>query len=358
MESDTVERYHASRRVALTSMATNTFLSVAQVIIGVLGHSQALVADGMHTLSDLFSDVLVLVAVKHGAKDADEEHPYGHGRIETAATLLLSAVLTAVGFGIAVSAAMRLVDPGRLVTPSVVTLAVALLTILSKEGLYRYTVAVAKRQRSNLLLASAWHHRSDAFSSIIVAVGIAGSLSGLRYLDPLAAIVVAAIIVKMGIGIGWRAVRELVDTGLDAEQLRHVREIILGVHGVRALHSLRTRHSGGRTLVDVHILVDHNLSVSEGHHISETVRLQLMQRVEDISDVMVHIDAEDDETATPSRSPTARCHRGPSSGVFSRHPGGRCHRGYRLALSRWQGGCGALAAALRRVRYWSRPRFE
>lgn len=300
MENEGLVRYQASRRTAMVGMATNFLLSVAQVVIGFFGHSQALIADGMHTLSDLFSDVLVLFAAKHGAKDADEDHPYGHGRIETAATLLLSAILTSVGLGIAINAGMRLVSTGGYTPPSAVTLVVALFTLASKEALYRYTVHVARRLRSNLLLASAWHHRSDAFSSIIVAVGIGGSLLGWRFFDAAAAIAVAVIIVKMGIGIGWRSVKELVDTGLDAERLRRVREIIKGVNGVRALHSLRSRHSAGKTLVDVHILVDPTLSVSEGHHISENVRFRLMQGVEDVSDVMVHIDAEDDEMATPT----------------------------------------------------------
>lgn len=290
-----VRRYYASRRVVVTSMAVNTVLSAVQMLIGVVGHSQALIADGFHTLSDLFTDILVLFAAKHGAKSADEDHPYGHARIETAVTVALSMILIAAGAGIAVNVGLRL-SAQAFATPSVIALVVALFTLAAKEGLYRYTVRLARQLRSNLLHASAWHHRSDAFSSIIVAVGIAGSLAGLRYLDAVAAIGVGLLITRMGANLGWRALRELVDTGLDTEQLRRIRGLILSVGGVKALHLLRTRRTGGLALVDVHIIVDSALSVSEGHQISEAVRQKLIDEIEDIADVTVHIDPEDDET--------------------------------------------------------------
>jgi cation diffusion facilitator family transporter len=295
-----MERYQVNRRAMLTSMAVNLALTVAQVVVGVLGHSQALVADAMHTFADLTTDVLVLYAAKHGAKDADEEHPYGHGRIETAASGLLSLVLIGVGAGIAINAGLRLAHPDAVVTPSVLTLVMALITIAAKEGLYRYTMRIGRETRSNLLQASAWHHRSDALSSVIVAVAIAGSLAGFYYLDAIAAIGVALMIANMGVTLGWRALRELIDTGLDAEEVARIRTAILAVAGVKALHLLRTRQTGGQALVDVHIQVDATLSVSEGHQISEAVRAQVMAAVDDVMDVLVHIDPEDDESAAPN----------------------------------------------------------
>ncbi len=298
--SHNVERYQVSRRAMLVSMAVNFTLTLAQVIIGVLGHSQALVADAMHTLADLTTDALVLFAAKHGAKDADEEHPYGHGRIETAASGLLSLVLVGVGVGIAINAGLRLTNPGAVVTPSALTLVTALITIAAKEGLYRYTVHVGRQLRSNLLQASAWHHRSDALSSVIVAAAIAGSLAGFYYLDAIAAIGVALMIANMGVTLGWRALRELIDTGLDAEEVARIRTAILAVDGVQALHLLRTRQTGGQALVDVHIQVDATVSVSEGHQISEAVRGQVIAAVDDVMDVLVHIDPEDDESAAPN----------------------------------------------------------
>jgi len=294
-------RYQASRRVALVGMFTNALLVAGQVTVGIIGHSQALVADGMHTLADLSSDLLVLYALKHSAKAADEEHPYGHARIETAVTLVLGTLLLLVGVGIAARAGMRLMDHETLITPSIITLWVSGFTILAKEVLYQYTMRTARRFDSDMLKASAWHHRSDAISSIIVFLGIAGTIAGMHSLDALAALGVALFVAKIGIQLGWPAISELVDTGLDKEQLQHIRRTILDVDGVRALHLLRTRRIGGRALVDVHIIVDEDISVSEGHYISELVRTRLVNEVDVVADALVHIDPEDDTHLAPAR---------------------------------------------------------
>jgi cation diffusion facilitator family transporter len=299
-------RYQASRRVALVGMLTNALLVVGQVAVGIVGHSQALVADGMHTLADLSSDLLVLYALKHSAKEADEEHPYGHARIETAVTLVLGVLLLLVGVGIAARAGMRLMDPEAIVAPSAITLWVSGFTILAKEGLYQYTVRIARRFDSDMLKASAWHHRSDAISSIIVFLGIAGTIAGMHALDALAALGVALFVAKIGIQLGWPAISELVDTGLDKEQVQHIRRTILAVDGVRELHLLRTRRIGGRALVDVHIIVDEDISVSEGHYISELVRTRLVNEVDVVADALVHIDPEDDTHLTPARDLPSR----------------------------------------------------
>jgi cation diffusion facilitator family transporter len=306
LDTSSPVRYQASRRVALTAMVTNALLVVGQVIIGTIGHSQALVADGFHTLADLCTDLLVLFALKHSAKEADEEHPYGHARIETAVTLVLGVLLLLVGAGIAARAGLRLVDDAPFVAPSMLTLWVSGFTILAKEGLYQYTVRVARRFGSDMLRASAWHHRSDAISSIIVFLGIAGTIAGIRSLDALAAIGVALFVAKIGIQLGWPAINELVDTGLGKEQVQRIRHIILGVDGVRELHLLRTRRIGGRALVDVHIIVDEDISVSEGHYISEMVRARLVNEVDVVADALVHIDPEDDTHLTPARGLPSR----------------------------------------------------
>lgn len=294
-------RYHSSRRVTLVSVAWNLVLAAAQVIIGLIGHSQALVADGFHTLSDLITDFMVLFALKHGRKAADTEHPYGHARIETAVTLLLGIVLFGVGLVIAVSAGMRLYSAEVFIVPSAVTLWVAVATLAAKEGLFRYTMRVAKRFDSAMLRANAWHHRSDAISSLIVVAGIGGSLVGFGYLDSVAAIVVAAMVAKIGFDLGRQALQELIDTGVPTDDLETIRRTIHAVDGVRALHQLRTRRLGGQVLADVHIRVDDDLSVSEGHQIAEAVRARLQRDVADMADVTVHIDTEEDaaETARP-----------------------------------------------------------
>lgn len=288
------ERYRASLRVAVVNISANFLLSTGQVIVGFLGHSQALVADGLHTLSDMFADLLVIFALRHGRKGADEEHPYGHERIETAVTLMLGIVLIGVAVGIAVRAALKLTAPAPLVIPSALTLWVALGTLVVKEAMYHYTIRTADRFGSNMLRASAWHHRSDALSSLIVAIGIGGALLGFAYLDAVAAIVVATMIVQIGIKLSWQSLRELVDTGLGRTDLESIRRAILSVSGVKALHLLRTRRLGGQALADVHIIVDDHLSVSEGHQISEAVRAKLIQEIAPMTDVMVHIDTEED----------------------------------------------------------------
>ena len=287
-------RYGASRRVTLVSVVWNLILTVAQIIIGFVGHSQALVADGLHTLSDFITDFMVLFALKHGRKDADQEHPYGHARIETAVTMILGIILVAVGAGIAISAGMRLSSAQTFVIPSAMTLWIAVITLGAKEGLYRYTMVVADRFDSNMLRANAWHHRSDALSSLIVAAGIGGSLLGFGYLDSVAALIVALMVVKVGGELAWQSLRELIDTGLAAEDLESIRRVILSISGVKALHLLRTRRVGEQALADVHIIVDDRLSVSEGHQISEMVRARLIKEIAPLADVMVHIDTEED----------------------------------------------------------------
>ncbi len=288
------ERYAAARRVTWVSVIVNLLLTVAQVIIGYLGNSQALVADGIHTLSDLLTDFMVLFALFHSKKAADAEHPYGHERIETATTLMLGIILFAVGAGIAVRAVLRMLETTALPTPDLMTLWVALFTLVAKEGLFRYLMHTANRLNSNMLRANAWHSRSDAISSLVVVAGIGGSLIGFAYLDAVAAIVVAVMIAKIAIDLGWQALRELVDTGLAAEDVDAIRQTILSVSGVKALHLLRTRRVGGQALADVHIIVDDHVSVSEGHQISEAVRAKLIKEIAPMTDVMVHIDTEED----------------------------------------------------------------
>lgn len=288
-------RYQASRRVTWASAALNFILSVVQVVAGVLGNSQALVADGVHTLSDLVTDVIVLFALKHGSKAADEEHPYGHGRIETAGTLVLGVMLIGVAIGIAWQAGGRLFDPAPLVAPSWLTLWIAIITLGAKESLYRYIMATATRYDSAMLKANAWHSRSDAISSLIVIIGIGGAIYGFGYLDAIAAVLVSAMVAKIGAGLGWQALRELVDTAVDVEEREAIRRVIQDVNGVKALHLLRTRRIGNQVLVDVHILVDRHLSVSEGHQIGEVVRSHLIEEIAPISDVTVHVDSEDDK---------------------------------------------------------------
>ena len=292
-------RYREVRKVTLIGSVVDLLLGIIKVVIGLLAHSQALVADGIHSFSDLFTDFLVLFAAKHAHREADEEHPYGHGRIETVATVALGVALLSVAVGISYDAIRRLMEPELLLVPGVLALLAALVSVFAKEAIYQYTVRIARRLRSYMLHANAWHSRSDAISSIVVVIGVVGPMAGLPWLDAVAAVVVALMIAKIAWELLWKSLQELIDTALDPEQVKAISASIRDVPGVRSLHMLRSRRSGSDALVDVHILVDPRLSVSEGHQIGETVRSRLLQGHDEVTDVMVHIDPEDDELASP-----------------------------------------------------------
>ncbi|MFP4147680.1 MAG: cation diffusion facilitator family transporter [Halorhodospira sp.] len=304
MSTDTAaeEMARAKRRVTLIGGVINLVMGSGKIATGWLGQSQALVVDGVHSLSDLVSDVLVYLAASYGSQAADHDHPYGHARIETAATAGIGAVLLLVAAGFIYDAVQRLlVDPATLWTPGWIALTVAASSLLVKEGLYHYTRAVAREARSNLIHANAWHHRSDALSSLVVIGGIIGVLLGLPWLDAVAAIVVALMLAHVGLSFAWRSLSELVDTGLKPQEIAHIQALLEQIDGVREVHGLRSRHMAEEALIDLHILVDPRLSVSEGHRISETVRRQIIRNIHAVSEVLVHVDHEatcwDDETA-------------------------------------------------------------
>ncbi len=294
------ERYLAIRNITLVGVVINVTLTIVQLIFGYLDHSQALMADGLHTFSDLVSDTVVLIAAQYSSQQADKEHPYGHARFETFATVIVGGILIIVAAGIFLSSIQRLQNLNESPQPTVISLTIAVIAILSKEMLYHLAVSVAKRVRSEMVLASAWHHRSDALSSVIVVVGVGGAMAGLPWLDAVAAISVSVMIAHIGWSLSRRSASELVDTGLESHKVATIKEIIGSVDGVRTLHDLRTRSMGTRALVDVHLLVNPRISVSEGHQIGETVRTRLVDQVEEISDVIIHIDPENDETHSPS----------------------------------------------------------
>jgi len=287
------ERFAAAQKSTWVSIVINLVLTFLQVVGGFFSHSQALMADGLHSLSDLLSDVLVLYANRHGNRHADANHPYGHARVETAATMILGVFLAVLGVGLLVAAALRLQNPGELHAVNPVALGVAFVALIAKEAMFRYMLAVAKRVRSQMLVANAWHARSDAASSLVVVVGIAGNLLGFTFLDLVAAAVVGVMIAHMGGKLAIEAISELIDTGLEAEEVAAIRKTLLSTHGVLDLHDLRTRKMADNALVDAHILVDPRISVSEGHYIAETARKAVLKN-HHVLDVMVHIDPEDD----------------------------------------------------------------
>ncbi len=292
-------RFAAARKSTWVSIVVNLLLTVMQILAGFFGKSQSLMADGLHSLSDLLSDVLVLFANRHGNKHADADHPYGHARIETAASLILGASLAALGIGLLIAAGLRLQHPEQMQPVHPFTLWIAAVALLAKEGMFRYMLAVAQKVRSQMLVANAWHARSDAASSLVVIVGIIGNLLGYTFLDLVAAGVVGVMIAYMGIQFAREALAELVDTGLSEEEVRAIRNTLKAVPGVIGLHELRTRKMADNALVDAHIMVDPRISVSEGHYIAEAARAAVLKG-HHVLDVMVHVDPEDDATAKPN----------------------------------------------------------
>ena len=291
---DDPSRHAMANRSTWVSVAVNTLLTLVQIAAGYIAHSQSLIADGMHSLSDLVCDFLVLVASHHSKDPADEGHPYGHGRVETAASFVLGAILAATGGAIMITAAIKLQNIEHLPPVAPLALWVAGLALVAKESLFRYMLHVGERLRSPMLIANAWHARSDAASSLVVAIGIGGSLLGFLYADSVAAIVVGFMIVRMGIVFAWDAFQELIDAGLSIEEVDSIRQTIIDTSGVESLHELRTRRMAHRALVDAHILVNSRISVSEGHSIAERARGRVLKSHPTVVDVLVHVDPEDD----------------------------------------------------------------
>jgi cation diffusion facilitator family transporter len=287
------DKHEVARRTTWVSVAVNSVLVVLQIAVGVFAHSQALVADGIHSLADLVSDFVVLLANRHSGAKPDADHNYGHSRYETVASLFLGALLIAVGVGMLVRAGTRIMNLGDIPPLHMSALFVALLVLVSKEGLFRYMLREAQRVRSAMLIANAWHARSDAASSLVVAIGIVGSLAGVRLLDPIAAAIVGFMVARMGWVFGWDALQDLSDRALDDATAADLRALLEGTPGVLDVHEMRTRKTGDLALVDAHILVDPLISVSEGHYIAETARTRLLGDAR-VFDALIHVDPEDD----------------------------------------------------------------
>ena len=286
--------YSEIRRLTLIGGVLDLFLGFVKVLVGYIGNSQALIADGIHSLSDLITDILVLVATKHSAQAADEGHPYGHDRIQTLVSLALAGSLGIIAIVIAWDAVIRIVSPESLLQPGFWPLAVAAISVVSKEGYFQYVVRHPSAATSRMLYANAWHSRSDALSSLAVIVGVGGVLAGFAWADAFAAIVVAGLLLVVAYRIGREGAEELIDSAASPILNTNMRKTILSIEGVRDSHELRTRRMADKVLADVHIRVDPLISVSEGHRIGDEVMDALKTRFPEVGDVVVHIDPEDD----------------------------------------------------------------
>ncbi|MBF6647212.1 cation diffusion facilitator family transporter [Methylobacter sp. BlB1] len=293
-------------RATYVGALVNVVQTCIKIGFGILGQSAALIADGIHSLSDLLSDLLVIIAIKLGSREADHEHPYGHRRFETIATGILGVGLIAVAGAIVWHEMEHIAVPETLHVPDARTLGIVVLSILINEWLYHYTKRIAKRTRSKLLLANAWHQRSDAFSSVVVLAGIAAVLLGYPFADAIAAAVVALMVGKIGLSLVFDSIKELVDTSLPPELVAEIRAAIHQIDGVEGIHLLRTRQMGEDAYIDAHIVVDPRITVSEGHMIGDAVRDDLIRRFDDVMDVLVHVDPEDDEGMSGRSRPLLR----------------------------------------------------
>lgn len=282
-------------------MAVNALLALLQILIGLSAHAFSLVADAIHTLADLATDAMVSWAGRSAGAPPDEDHPYGHGRFETFASLVLGLVLLGVGCGFLWAAGMRLqtLEHAPPIEPAALVMAVT--TLLAKEGMFHWLRRRGRALKAQVLEAAAWHARSDAASSLVVAIGIGGSLAGYRFLEPLGAALVGFMIASMGVRFAYRAVRELVDTGLEPEEVARIADAIRTTPGVEDLHQIRTRRMADRILVDAHIQVAPRLSVSEGHRVADTVLARLKERFPHLDDALIHVDHENDTTRPPGQ---------------------------------------------------------
>lgn len=298
--SEVTAAQRAGLKVTWLGLWSNLLLVALKLTVGFWGRSQALVADGVHSMSDLFSDLVVLAGLKYGRKEADEHHPYGHGRIETLASLTVGVMLFVFGVGIAWQA-IQSVFHQEIMEPSVWAIWVAAFSILLKELMYRYTVGVGRRIRSSVVIANAWHHRTDALSSVAVLIGIAAAWANpdWRMADSLAALVVAYPIVRVSIPFAMNALKELVDTVPDSEIMEMIRLSTLEVDGAREVHDIRARRSGPDLIMELHIVVDPSLSVIEGHRIATAVEKRLREKIEGANRVTIHVDPDTENDRLP-----------------------------------------------------------
>lgn len=285
------DKTQAGNKITFIGALVNLFLIAFKFFAGFLGHSQALIADAVHSISDLFTDAVVLVGLRVGRKPPDKGHHFGHARIETMASTIVGLGLVGVALYLGTKAALNIHRHTEL-HPTWLALGGAGLSIAFKEALYRYTIHVGHRIKSTAIVANAWHHRSDALSSVAVLIGVAGAQirPDWHILDAYAALVVSFFIIKVGLEVVWESVRELTDAAPRSETVDRIRLCARRVDGVIDVHNLKVRTSGGLYQMELHVLVHGNLTVAQGHRIAKEVETSLDREFEDLSEVIVHVD--------------------------------------------------------------------
>jgi len=284
------------RNVTLTGSVINLLLTLGKIIAGAVGKSSAIVADGVHSLSDLVTDIIVLVFINVSGKERDDNHRYGHGKYETFATMLISFALALVALGILWSGVTKVIHSVRgeiIEQPGYIALYAAIISIALKEGLYWYTKIIGIKVNSQAMVANAWHHRSDAFSSIGTALGISGAIllgEKWRVLDPIAGIVVSFFILKVAWDIANPSVKELLESALPIETEESILEIIINTSGVKGYHKLKTRKIGNGIAIEVHIKVDKDLTVESSHQIATNIENSIRKKFGVQSHIGIHME--------------------------------------------------------------------
>lgn len=281
--------------ISFLSIIGNTLLSVLKLLAGLLANSGAMMSDAIHSASDVFSTIVVIIGVKISGKESDKEHPYGHERLECVAAIVLATILAVTGLGIGWAALQKILeaDYDNLAVPGVLALAAAILSIVVKEAMFWYTRAGAKRIDSGALMADAWHHRSDALSSVGALVGIGGARLGFPILDPVASLIICAFIEKAAFEIFMDAVDKMVDKACDEETEEQMLGCVLRQAGVIAVDLLQTRTFGNKIYVDVEIRADGNIPLREAHDIAETVHDTIEREFPKVKHIMVHVNPAD-----------------------------------------------------------------
>lgn len=285
-------------RVTLIGSIVNLILTAIKIIAGVVGKSGAMIADGIHSLSDLASDIVVLIFVPIAGKAKDKDHQYGHGKFETLATLVVSLILMVVAIRLVASSAKSIISAlsgNILPKPGYIALAAAIISIVSKEILYQYTALVARRTNSSVCKANAWHHRSDALSSIGSLLGIGGAvILGNKWtiLDPVAAVIIGLTILFVAIKMAKAPIEELMEKSLDEKTEKEITDIILATEGVQNMHNLKTRRNGQSKIIDCHIRVKRTISIVEAHDIATNVEKNLKQKFGNETQTSIHIEPE------------------------------------------------------------------
>jgi len=282
------ERFRKSKIVSWTGIWVNFFLAIFKIFAGIWGRSQAMLSDGFHSLSDIFAGILTLTSVKISQKPVDQDHPYGHGKAESIAALCISFILLGMSIVLSYRALNAIFLKIRIV-PGLLPLWAALISILVKELLFRYTYYIGKKFDNLAILASASDHRADALTSVAALIGIAGARLGYTFLDPLAGFVVALFIFKIGIDILRPSLRELMDTSLPEDFIDEIKKLTLSIGGVKRIDDVKTRRLGWRNSIDLSVQIDADLSIEEGHGISNKIEKLLLQKLKNIGNIMIHI---------------------------------------------------------------------